>query len=175
MALCHHQMETFSALLAICAAVLPMCLSNFKAIRQFKVPISWLRYFTRSYEKTSFRILRRGPGYITNESIGRAPLLVDLKGDSITIRYDHFRARNYLWRVHKSHNKGFAGAAQDYTSSPLCSSNGGRQRSKDANPSLVCLNNFLFGQQRRSHETRCSAKMYSNDKCWICLCFRQME
>ena len=44
------------------AAVLPMCLSNFKAIRQFKVPISWLRDFTRSYEKTSFRILRRGPG-----------------------------------------------------------------------------------------------------------------
>ena len=43
------------------AAVLPMCLSNFKAIRQFKVPISWLRDFTRSYEKTSFRILRRGP------------------------------------------------------------------------------------------------------------------
>ena len=42
-------------------AVLPMCLSNFKAIRQFKVPISWLRDFTRSYEKTSFRILRRGP------------------------------------------------------------------------------------------------------------------
>ena len=39
-----------------------MCLSNFKAIRQFRVPISWLRYFTRSYEKTSFPILRRGPG-----------------------------------------------------------------------------------------------------------------
>ena len=43
------------------AAVLPMCLSNCKAIRQFKVPISWLRDFTRSYGKTSFRILRRGP------------------------------------------------------------------------------------------------------------------
>ena len=43
------------------AALLPMCLSNFKAIRQFKVPISWLRDFTRSYEKMSFRILRRGP------------------------------------------------------------------------------------------------------------------
>ena len=43
------------------AAVLPVCLSNFKAIQQFKVPISWLRDFTRSYEKTSFRILRRGP------------------------------------------------------------------------------------------------------------------
>ena len=39
-----------------------MCLSNFKAIRRFKAPISWLRDFTRSYGKTSFRILRRGPG-----------------------------------------------------------------------------------------------------------------
>ena len=44
------------------AALLPMCLSNFKTIRQFKVPISWLLVFTRSYDKTSFRILRRGPG-----------------------------------------------------------------------------------------------------------------
>ena len=43
-----------------------MCLSNFKAIRQFKVPISWLRDFTRSYEKMSFRILRRGPGRISS-------------------------------------------------------------------------------------------------------------
>ena len=45
------------------AAVLPMCMSNFKTIRQFKVPISWLRDLTRSYGKTSFRILRRDPGY----------------------------------------------------------------------------------------------------------------
>ena len=44
------------------AAALPMCLLNFKAIRQFKVPILWLRDFTRSYGKTSFRILRRGSG-----------------------------------------------------------------------------------------------------------------
>ena len=42
--------------------LLPMCLSNFKTIRQFKVPISWLRDFTRSYEKKPFRILRRGLG-----------------------------------------------------------------------------------------------------------------
>ena len=38
-----------------------MCLSNFKAMQQFKASISWLRDFTRSYEKTSFHILRRGP------------------------------------------------------------------------------------------------------------------
>ena len=44
------------------AAMLPMCLSNFKAMRQSKLPISRLRDFTRSYEKTSYRILKRGPG-----------------------------------------------------------------------------------------------------------------
>ena len=42
------------------AALLPMCLSIFKAIRQ-SIPISGLRDFTRPYDKTSFRILRRGP------------------------------------------------------------------------------------------------------------------
>ena len=50
-------------------AVLPMCLSNFKAIRQSKVPISWLRDFTRSYENTSFRILRRGPGSVATSPV----------------------------------------------------------------------------------------------------------
>ena len=43
------------------AAMLPRCLSNFRAIRPLQHPISRLRDFTRSYEKTSFRILRRGP------------------------------------------------------------------------------------------------------------------
>ena len=47
-----------------------MCLSNFKAIRQFKVPISWLWDFTRSYDKTSFRILRRGPGSLYHQLTG---------------------------------------------------------------------------------------------------------
>ena len=46
------------------AAVLPMCLSNFKTIRQFKVTISRLRGFTRSYERATFRILRRGPDHV---------------------------------------------------------------------------------------------------------------
>ena len=42
------------------AALLPRCLSNFRAIGQFLIQISRLRDFTRSYGKTSFRILRRG-------------------------------------------------------------------------------------------------------------------
>ena len=44
------------------AAVLPMRLSNFKAIWWFELPISRLRVFTRSYDKTSYQILKCGPG-----------------------------------------------------------------------------------------------------------------
>ena len=43
-------------------ALLPICLSNFKAIRQLKVTLSWLRDFAISYENTYFLIFRRGPG-----------------------------------------------------------------------------------------------------------------
>ena len=53
--------------------LLPKCLSNFKAIRQFKVPISWLRDFRRSYGKTSFRIMRRGPDLEASLSCGSVP------------------------------------------------------------------------------------------------------
>ena len=41
------------------AALLPRRLSNFKAMWKFKLPISRLRDFTRSYDKTSYRILKR--------------------------------------------------------------------------------------------------------------------
>ena len=44
------------------AALLPKYLSNFKAILKFKLRISRLRDFTRSCDKTSYRILKRGPG-----------------------------------------------------------------------------------------------------------------
>ena len=42
-------------------ALLLMCQSNFKAIRIFQHPISHIRVFTRSHDKTSYRILKRGP------------------------------------------------------------------------------------------------------------------
>ena len=41
------------------AALLPTSLSNFRAIRKFNQPISRIRDFTRSYDKTSYRILKR--------------------------------------------------------------------------------------------------------------------
>ena len=44
------------------AALLPRCLSNFRAIRPLQHPISRLRDFTRFSGKTSYRLLNRGPG-----------------------------------------------------------------------------------------------------------------
>ena len=44
-------------------ALLPRCLSNFKVMWWFKLSISWLRDFTRSYDKTSNRILKRDPDH----------------------------------------------------------------------------------------------------------------
>ena len=41
------------------AALLPTCLSNFRAIRKFNLPISRIRDFTRSYDKKSYRKLKR--------------------------------------------------------------------------------------------------------------------
>ena len=43
------------------AALLPRCLSNFKAIRPLQNPISRLRDFTRFGDKTSCRLVDRGP------------------------------------------------------------------------------------------------------------------
>ena len=44
-------------------ALLPGCLSNFRAIGQFWAQIWWLRDFTRSYDKPSYRILKQGPSH----------------------------------------------------------------------------------------------------------------
>ena len=49
-------------LTGISAAVLPRCLSNFRAIRKFKIWISRLRDFVRSSGKTSTRLVNRSPG-----------------------------------------------------------------------------------------------------------------
>ena len=43
--------------------MLPMCLSNCKAMRWYKPPISLLRDFMRSYDRTSYVVLKRGPGH----------------------------------------------------------------------------------------------------------------
>ena len=48
------------------ATLLPMCLSNFRAIRPLQHPISRLRGFTRFVGKTSYRLVNRGPGYVVS-------------------------------------------------------------------------------------------------------------
>ena len=50
------------------AALPPRCLSNFTAIRQFETPISRLRDFANSYDKTSYLILKR-PGLLTSRRV----------------------------------------------------------------------------------------------------------
>ena len=47
------------------AALLPRCLSNFRAIRPLQHPISWLRDFTRFGGKASYRLVNRGPAKAT--------------------------------------------------------------------------------------------------------------
>ena len=49
------------------AALLPRCLSNFRAIRPLQHPISWLRDFTRFGGKTSYRLVNRGPALCMTE------------------------------------------------------------------------------------------------------------
>ena len=40
---------------------LPLCQSNFKVMRQFKLPILWLPDLMRSYDKMPYRIFKWGP------------------------------------------------------------------------------------------------------------------
>ena len=47
------------------AALMPMCLSNFRSMRRFKTTNLAVRDFTRSYDKTSYQILERGPGNVS--------------------------------------------------------------------------------------------------------------
>ena len=48
------------------AALLPRCLSNFRAIRPLQHPISQLRDFTRFGGKTSYRLVNRGPAHLSS-------------------------------------------------------------------------------------------------------------
>ena len=50
-------------LTGISAALLPRCLSNFRAIQKVWTRISWLRDFTKSCGKTSYGLVNRGPGW----------------------------------------------------------------------------------------------------------------
>ena len=49
-------------LISTSAALLPIWLWNFKVMQYFKLPISWLQVFMRSYDKMSYQILKWGLG-----------------------------------------------------------------------------------------------------------------
>ena len=49
------------------AALLPRCLSNFRVIEQFQIQILQFWDFTRSYNKTSYRILKQGTGQMSTQ------------------------------------------------------------------------------------------------------------
>ena len=63
------------------AAALPRCPSNFRAMRLFWYPISWLRDFTRFGGKTCYRLVNRG-------SVSVASPAYDCPSTSkVTLRY----------------------------------------------------------------------------------------
>ena len=71
----------------ISAALLPRCLSNFEAIGKVETRISRLRDFTRSYGKTSTRLMKRGrPGSFLDhhkeQPIGNVCLTIWTLGDA---------------------------------------------------------------------------------------------
>ena len=68
------------------AAVLPRCLPNFRAIGLFLIQISRHRDFMRSYDKTSYRILKRGPGPRFNKKMTSYQYRKSHSGDKTVVR-----------------------------------------------------------------------------------------
>ena len=83
------------------AALLPKCLSNFKAIRLFKLPISWLRDFKRSYVETSYRILKRGPACLSNRVRGnQCSNHSDVRARLVILNLSHTLHTNVQQNIH---------------------------------------------------------------------------
>ena len=84
------------------AALLPMCLSNFRAIRPLQHPISWLRGFTRFGGKTSYRLVNRGPGHTSIPSSWRVYKFTTWQIPNDLFEYVHLRLV-YLHDTNKAH------------------------------------------------------------------------
>ena len=69
--------------------LMPMCLSNIKAIRKIWHPISRLRDFARCHEKTSYRILKLAPGCDNWIMWGFQLLNGRMKIKMVLVRYKH--------------------------------------------------------------------------------------
>ena len=79
------------------AALLPRCLSNFRAIRPLQRPISRLRDFTRFGGKTSYRLVNRGPAG-TDGSINT--ISADASATTILAMWDDM----FLYSIRKDFN-----------------------------------------------------------------------
>ena len=77
------------------AALLPRCLSNFRAIRPMQHPISRLRHFTRFGGKTSYPFVNRGPDSSSN--ITTEPLQKNIHDCFIWV---NIMERQTIWWLH---------------------------------------------------------------------------
>ena len=85
------------------SVMLPMCLSYFKAMR-FRLAISRFRDFTRSYDKTSYRILKGVPGFtLTSSARPRCKPSVQL-GCSRNVDINELQKYTPLWFLKQEEN-----------------------------------------------------------------------
>ena len=80
------------------AALLPRCLSNFRAIRPLQHPISRLRDFTRFGGKTSYRLVNRCLEY-SCPITPLIPLFVPIFYQSHYIFYSKCISAPYIWQI----------------------------------------------------------------------------
>ena len=90
------------------AAVLPRCLSNFRAILSISSehPISRLRDFTRFGGKTSYHLVNRGPGLAKSNKaywMGYQPVQFRVMGHDLEIQFLNIIAVSFIPKLH--HNE----------------------------------------------------------------------
>ena len=78
------------------AALLPRCLSNFRAIRPLQHPISRLRDFTRFGGKTSYRLVNRGPGWLWKWHRKKHGCIIKLPNVSVICNYSPITSRKLI-------------------------------------------------------------------------------
>ena len=77
---------SFWNLIGTSEAVSPRCLSNFRAIGSFSIPVSRLRDFTRSYDNAFYRILKQDPAVRLNKKMSSYQYRKSHCGDKTVVR-----------------------------------------------------------------------------------------
>ena len=88
--------ESLCNLTSISAALLPRCLSNFRAIGKVQTRISRLRDLARSCGKTSYRLVNRGPGGWFNTKMSSYKYRKSHCGDKTVVRSSYLHNRILL-------------------------------------------------------------------------------